>query len=266
MYTQPESKQYGTAHSRSGTVTFYTLLCFSLAGLIMGFAIGGFASHLAFGSTGHSGPTSSAPMIAGHGSNPSATATPENIFLGVPGVATGDYTSPEIADGTTTYHLSTQIINKDSNTPITVTDVVCRLWLTDDSQATSAGLSNNNYAIPRDPTTFNQPFPSELAGALNFTSPGQQTQPCAANGKTTWNYTLATSLSHGTYYLVVLADWKGVHYNWYMVEIRIHDNHNDGNNGNNNNGNNGGNTNDGNNGNNGNYGGSNDNNGNTTGG
>ena len=225
MYTQPESRQHGAVRAHSGTVTFYTLLCFSLAGLIAGFAIGGFAGHLSRGSAANLGaPISSAPTLTGHGPNLSATATPENIFLGVPGVVTGDYSSPESADGTTNYQFSAQIVNKADNTPITVTDVVCRLWLTDDPQGTAAGLSDNNYAILRNPGAFDQSFPNEIAGALNFTSSSPQTQPCAARGKTKWNYTLATAVSHGTYYLVVLSDWKGIHYNWYMVEITVHNN------------------------------------------
>ncbi len=233
MYIQPGSRQHGSVRSRSGTITFYTLLCFSLAGLIMGFAIGGFAGHLLRVSTGGPGsPSSSAPTLTGQNPNPSATATPENLFLGVPSFAPGDYTSQETADGTTDYTLSAQIVNKADKTPITTTDVICRLWLTNDLQGTTAGLSANNFAIPKNPTLFNQPFPSEINGALIFASSSQQTQPCAAKGKTRWTYTLAPSVPDGTYYLVVLADWKGIHYNWYLVAIKVH-NVNSGNNGNN---------------------------------
>jgi hypothetical protein len=235
--TQPENKQRASTRSRSGTITFYTLLCFALAGLIAGFAIGGFAGHLSRGLTANAGsPITSIPTLTGHGPNPSATATPENIFLGLPGVAAGDYSSAEKADGTTSYQFSAQIVNKADNTPITVTDAVCRLWLTDDSQGTAAGLMDNNYAIPRNPNSFNQPFPSEVNSALGFTSASPQTQPCTANGKTKWSYILSTAVPAGNYYLVVLADWKGIHYNWYMVAITVH---NDNNNNDNNNGNNG---------------------------
>ena len=34
MYTQPDSKQHGVTRSRVDSFTFYTLLCFALAGLI----------------------------------------------------------------------------------------------------------------------------------------------------------------------------------------------------------------------------------------
>lgn len=219
---QPEYQASDTHTTRTGTTTFYTLLCFSLAGLIMGFAIGGFAGHLSGSSLGRTGsPTTSEPTLIGHGPVPAKTPGPENILLGVPSMGAGDYTSPETADGTTSYQLSTQIVNKGDKTPITARDVVCRLWLTDDVEATTAGLSAGNFAIPRNPTTFSQPFPGELAGVMNFTS-GSQTQPCAANGKTRWTYTLSSDVPEGTYYLAVLADWKGVHYNWYMVAIEVH--------------------------------------------
>ena len=232
MYTPSEGQQRSSARSRAGTITFYTLLCFSLAGLIMGFAIGGFAAHLSRSSIASAGATTtSAPTLTGHGPNPVPTPTPENVFLGVPNVAASDYTSSETADGTTNYHLSAQIITKTDNTPITTTDVVCRLWLTDDAQATTEGLSANNYTIPRNPTTFNQPFPQEVNGALNFASASQQTQSCAVNGKTNWTYTLANGVPHGPYYLVVMADWKGIHYNWYMLAITVNDGSNGSNNG-----------------------------------
>lgn len=227
MYIQPEGRRRGLARSRFGTITFYTLLCFSLAGLIMGFAIGGFAGHLLNSSAaGSSSFASSAPALTRHDPNHATTATPENIFLGLPGIAAGDYTFQERADETTRYRLAVQVINKADNTPITATDAVCRLWLTDDLQATTDALNANNFAIPRNPNTFNLPFPQEVVDALNFASASPQTQPCAANGKTIWTYTLAASVPHGTYYLAVLSDWKGIHYNWSLVAINVHDGNN----------------------------------------
>ena len=220
---QPEYQQSGATSSRAGATTFYTLLCFSLAGLIMGFAIGGFAGHLAGMPMGGAGaPTTSEPSLIGHGPVSSRTAHAENILLGVPNIGADDYTSAETADNTTSYQLSAQIINKGDKTPITASDVVCRLWLTDDLDATMAGLNAGNFAIPRNPSTFSQPFPGEVAGVLNFSSSDSQTRPCATKGKTSWTYTLSSDVPEGTYYLAVLADWKGIHYNWYMVAIEVH--------------------------------------------
>lgn len=241
MYSQPEKRRGSTsAHS----ATFYTILCFALAGLIAGFAIGGFAQHLSYGSsTGPGSLSNSAPALTGHSPNLTTTPTQENVFVGQPVLAAGDYSNPQQADGTTDYQVNTQIVNKADKTPITVTDVTCRLWLTNDLQATMAGLSANDYALPKNPSLFNQPFPSEMQGALNFTAPSTQTQPCAANGKTKWTYTLSNSVPGGTYYLGILTDWKGIHYNWYMVAISVHNanSENSGDNGNNGNaGDNGG--------------------------
>lgn len=210
-------------HTRLSTTTLYILLGFSLAGLLAGFAVGGLAGHFLRGSNSSAGLlVSSRPMVIGHNSSPLVTAAPENISLGVPGVAAGDYTAVEIADGATGYQFSAQIIDKAGNTSHITGAAVCRLWLTDDPQATTDGLSADNYAIPRDLAAFNQPFPQEITGALNFAPASPQTQPCAANGKTSWTYALNPELPPGTYYLVVLADWKGVHYNWSLVAITTH--------------------------------------------
>lgn len=214
--------QHNTGRQRFGNIAFYTLLCFALAGLIAGFAIGGFTQRNADGSAAHSGsPISSTSSKNGHSSNLLASPTPGDIFLGVPVIASGDYSPREQANGTTSYTLATQIVNKNSNTPITATDVVCRLWLTDDSNAMAAALSDNNYQIPRTIGAFSQPFPHEIAGALNFASTSEQTHPCAVNGKTSWTYTVSPSVQQGTYYLAVLADWRGKHYNWYMAAIHV---------------------------------------------
>ncbi|HEY0754145.1 MAG TPA: hypothetical protein VGD98_09305 [Ktedonobacteraceae bacterium] len=222
MQTQPGGSQFGAARARLSATTFYTLLCFSLAGLLTGFAFGGFASHLLRGSSANlDAPGSSAPTLTRRSPASAQTQAPENIFIGQPAIASTDYTSAAIADGTTSYQFAAQIVNKADQTPLTATDVVCRLWLTNDLQATTAGLSANNYALPKNPSLFKQPFPSEVQDALAFTGPNIQTQTCATSGKTRWTYTLATALQSGTYYLAVLADWKGIHYNWYMVAVTI---------------------------------------------
>lgn len=223
MQAPPEGNQYSSTPARFGKIAFFTLLCFALAGLIAGFAVGGFANRSANGATANSGSSANnMPTIAGHKLNPTATATPENVQVGEPVIAAGDYTSPERADGSTSYTFSAQIVNKTDNTPITATDVACRFWLTDNAQATADALSANNYAIPRSLSGFNQPFPEEVTNAFVFAAPSRQTQSCVANGKTRWTYTLNPGIHHGTYYLAVLADWKGIHYNWYLVAVAIH--------------------------------------------
>lgn len=218
MQAWPGDNQRGSG----GKIALYTFLCFSLAGLIAGFALGGFTGRVPGGRADSPGLAATrTPSITGHTPGPSATRAPENVLLGVPMVGAGDYTGSEKSDGTTTYTFSTQIVNKGDNTPITATDVTCRLWLTNDADATSAALSANNYALLRTSSSFNQPFPHEAANALHFASSSPQTQSCSAQSKTSWTYTLSPALHHGRYFLAVLADWKGVHYNWAMVAISV---------------------------------------------
>ena len=218
MQAWPGDNQRGSG----GKIALYTFLCFSLAGLIAGFALGGFTGRVPDGRAGGPGAAATrTPAITGHSPDPSATRAPENVLLGVPVVGAGDYTGTEKPDGTTMYTFSAQIVNKGNNTPITATDVTCRLWLTNDADATTAALSDNNYALLRTPSSFSQPFPHEAAKALNFAPSSPQTQPCSARGKTSWTYTLSPALRHGRYFLVVLSDWKGVHYNWALVAISV---------------------------------------------
>jgi hypothetical protein len=224
MYIQPDSRQRGLIRALSGTTVFYALLCFSLAGLLTGFAVGGFAAQLSRKSPVHpSLLISSVPTAAKNRPRALATTLLENVSISVPTITKWDYVGQERADGTTSYQLSVQIVNKRDRMPVTSSDVLCRLWLTDDIQATNAALSADNYTLLKNPALFDQPFPQEVVGALNFASASQQTQPCAANGKTMWTYTLAPSVLSGAYYLAVLADWKGVSYSWYMVGIKITD-------------------------------------------
>lgn len=222
MQAPPGNNPHGSVTSRFSKIALYSLLCFSLAGLVAGFAFGGLLGNHPGKSTSTPGSfTVNTPPIAAHSPTRTVTQGPENVELGEPVIGGRDYTSPEKADGTTSYTLSVQVVNKTNNTPITATDVTCRLWLTDDPNATAAALSANGYAIPRSIQSFSQPFPHEVAGALNFAPPNQQTQSCAGNGKTTWTYTVSPTVQHRTYYLAVLADWQGKHYNWYMVAIKV---------------------------------------------
>ncbi len=221
MQAAPGEKPRNSVTPRSSTIIIYTLLCFSLAGLISGFAFGGFLAHFSRKSPGLASKFATLTPISRRNPNLAATQAAENVEPGEPVIASGDYTSAEKADGATRYTLSVQAVNLADNTPITATDVTCRLWLTSDPNATAADLSANGYALPRTLASFSQPFPHEVARALNFASPSQQTQPCAAGKKTTWTYTISPSVPGGTYYLAVLTDWRGIHYNWYMVAIKI---------------------------------------------
>lgn len=224
MQTRSDSPDWhAKRHHYLGKITTYALLCFALSGLIIGFAIGGFAGHRSTTTlvSSHT-PEVRTPSIAQRiTTTATATPVPENILPANPIIGSDDYTSPQKADGSTDYKLSASIMNKVTNKPVEVSTVTCRLWLTRDAQGTQQALSANNYALPKAINALDQPFPQEEAGAMEFHHSSKQVQPCSANKKTTWAYTLSPELRRGTYYLVVLADWKGKHYNWYMVQITI---------------------------------------------
>lgn len=196
----------------------YSLLCFSLAGLIFGFATGGF-----LGRSPHTTKTLSTTPVARVHPTPTPTLapspTPEDILLADPLIT--HIVNSEKADGTTSYTFAAQPIYKGTQTPINVTDVTCRIWLTQDATAEDTALSANNYAALKSIANLSQPLPAELAGAMSFTTPSTQVQPCSANGNTTWTYTLSPSVPPGTYDIYILADWRGIHFGWRSREIQI---------------------------------------------
>ncbi|MEO7019750.1 MAG: hypothetical protein ABI234_06330 [Ktedonobacteraceae bacterium] len=207
-----------SAYQPARKVMTYTILCFSLAGLIFGFAAGGF---LGRGPNTAQTPPKSTPSIVHHMPSPAITVTPtpENIFLD-DSIITHIATS-EKADSTTSYTFSAQPVYKGTNKPIDVTDVTCRLWLTKDLDGTYAAISANKYAILHSISGLTQPFPLETPAALVFTPTVLQVQPCSASGSTTWTYTLSPTVTPGTYYLFVLADWKGTHFNTSARQIQV---------------------------------------------
>ncbi|MGH2507110.1 MAG: hypothetical protein ACRDHZ_06820, partial [Ktedonobacteraceae bacterium] len=217
-WTNPQNIHAYQSYRPARNIMTYSILCFSLAGLIFGFATGGF-----LGRSPH--PTNIVSKITQHPVHNTPTPvlipspTPENVLLDDPIVT--HLTNSEKADGTTSYTFSVQPVYKGTKTPITTTDVTCRLWLTQDTTAEDTALATGNYAALRNVTNLSQPLPLEIAGAMNFTAPSTQVQPCVANGNTTWTYTLSPTLAPGTYYIYALSDWKGRHFPWYASQIQV---------------------------------------------
>ncbi len=201
-------------------IAMMAIVLFGLSGLISGFAVGAFIHPKAGGTTGTSNNGGGTTPTSQTTKSSTTTTPPENIKVGEPVFSSGDYTYTETADGATPYTLSTLIVTEGTSTPIKATDVTCKLWLTKDGNV-NGFLSDNNYAIPTNVAHISQPFADEVPNSLAFSAPSQQTQTCAAGGKTKWAYTLSPSLHPGTYYLVVLADWQGKHYNWRWVDINV---------------------------------------------
>ena len=200
-----------------------SLLAFSLAGLIIGFAVGGLTVPKP-ASTASTGPTKKATPVPQTPVTATATPTPPpDIILGLPKF-TPDPPLLENADNTTTYTVSMQAIDKQ-NKPVHSNDIVCKLWLVQqipDGQKLNIDKTIlkavDNLNTPIQGTVNNQPVP-EVAG-LTFT-PTTQTTHCDANGKATWQYKIASTIPPGQYDLVILSDWKGSHYNWSWINIKI---------------------------------------------
>jgi len=126
------------------------------------------------------------------------------------------------ADDTHTYTISVQVTDQSNGkavgNPVHASGITCKIWLTKDG--------NVNKNMPTDrlkaADTLSSPFPKEESGSLDFfdtTTP--QTQMCNAKGRATWNYKVTSSTAPGTYFLVALTDWNGIHYNWSWVQINV---------------------------------------------
>jgi hypothetical protein len=199
---------------QSRKIAVFAVLLFALSGLISGFAVGAFVRpRIGSGTTS----TGSGTPSGAQSTKTSQSTTAEHINLDFPVI--GDFSYSEVANGSTSYIFTAQILDKSKN-PIQASDVMCKLWLTKNGNVNTV-LKADNAAIPRAIDQIQQPFPHEVANGLNFISPSQQVQRCTANGKTTWSYTISPSVGPGIYYLVVLADWKGKSYTWSWQSIKI---------------------------------------------
>jgi hypothetical protein len=196
-------------------IAVITILLFALSGLISGFAMGAFVPSK-LGVAGSTSTRSGTTPVT-QNTQPPISSAHGTVSLGAPQIQ--DYSYTQVANGSTSYTFSVLIVDK-SNKPIQASDVTCKIWLTENEDVTSI-LQANRYAIPRANDTLGQPFPSEVSGGFNYISPTQQTQPCTPGSNTIWNYTLSPSVGPGTYYIAVLADWKGKNWYWSWQIIKI---------------------------------------------
>lgn len=203
--------------SQTRTIAFFAVLLFAIAGLISGFAVGAFVHpKTPSTTTGHSGSNMRPPVVQ-KTNPPVPTRTPGIVSPAEPEIM--NYSLYETKNNN--YTLTALITDKNTNKPIQTSDVTCKLWLTHDGDINPI-LKKDDYSIPKAIGTIGQPFPGEVQNGLTFSTTTSQVQPCATNGsKTTWNYTLSPSLHPGTYYLAILADWKGIHYNWRWATVIV---------------------------------------------
>lgn len=194
-------------------IAFTAILLFALSGLISGFAVGAFI-HPKFLQPFPD--KLATPPIAQETVTSTPTTISNSILLAPPTINT--YQSQELADGQTIYPFTAQARDKQGHT-IEVSGVTCRLWLQDKTQ------DPRNLPLDRlkSPDTLqSSPLPGEVP-ALIFSSTTPQTQACNASGQGTWKYQIDPSVvKHaGAYYLIVLTDSQGIHYNWSWVLITI---------------------------------------------
>ncbi len=199
--------------TQSRMIATIAILLFALAGLISGFAVGAFVRP----NQPHQATNSNKPINAPvQGKTGTQTPTPTVInpqLLGIPTIKSFQYS--ENADGTTNYTFTAQAVDKLQQ-PLHYAGITCKMWLTHDGKVNNNIPPNRLKAVD----TLAQPFPKEVVNALNFASTTPQVQSCTA-GQGNWNYSLSSSLDSGTYYLVVLMDWSGIHYNWSWSQIII---------------------------------------------
>lgn len=204
-------------NSTSRVVIIVAIILFAFAGLISGFSVGAFVhpSKSATANTNNSGNTH--PIV---GQTPVVTKTTHTLrpfLLGEPKITQTTYT--EVADGTTQYTFAGEAVNK-VGTPVFKDAITCKIWLTKNGN-TADVINADDFARLKSISTIQQPFPKETVGGLVFSTSTPQTQPCSATGPTTWTYQVSQSLDPGIYFIVLLTDWDGVHYNWYSAGVNI---------------------------------------------
>lgn len=204
-----------------------TLIAFSLAGLIIGFALGGLTASRSPSNTGSTGPARThTPVVQNTvAATPTRTPTPV-ILLGFPQFK--PYPQPtESAAGGTLYTVGMQAVDKQGH-PVMSNNVTCKLWLI---QQLGAGQKLNidsatlkaigTLPAPIQGTIAGTPQPVPEINGLTFDPTTPQTAPCGPSGQLSWKYAIAATVPPGPYDLVILADWQGKHYNWYWTNITI---------------------------------------------
>ena len=209
--TRPSSTSGLSSQSR--IIAVIAILLFAFSGLLSGFAVG----TLIRPTPARTSTPNSVATTEAHKSSPSPTPTPaqDPVKLGWPVV--DQYKSPEAADGNTRYMLSAYATDQSNgNTfgnPIHTPAITCVLWLTKEQKSPEKNL--------KPISAVNNPMDGELSGALHFDSTTPRVQTCDANGRATWKYTVDRSVRPGDYYLAVVTDWSGVHYNWSWIAVTI---------------------------------------------
>lgn len=213
MQTLTREPQIKTERAQPSGIIVTAIIIFALAGLLSGFAIGGFVRPLKNPSTTLPNQTSTSPKLHTTQTPSTPITTEHPTPMGFPAI--DHYQYIEIADGSTAYSFTAHAIEKDG-TSITSSSITCKIWLTHNAKVNNSITGDRLRSVD----TLDQPFPDEAQGTMNFSASTPQTQMCS-NGTGHWSYMLSPTLHPGLYYIVTLMDWDGVHYNWSWVAIRI---------------------------------------------
>src|ERR1700730_18439949 len=203
---------------QSRRIATFAIILFALSGLISGFAVGAFVRPKIGGAGNNNGTGISPIMQQTKTSTPSAQSHP--VKLGDPVVIAVKY--HEIADGTTSYTFTAyavdQSIDNHHGKRVNVSGITGKLWLQNIPQGGFINLpeSRLRHLDIQGPLTVD-----EVAGTLNFVTGTTQIQQSDASGQVTWNYTLATSVPPGNYFLAVLLDWSGQSFNWSWRQVSV---------------------------------------------
>jgi hypothetical protein len=213
---QTLSRQHpNNVNQQTRKIAVVAILLFALSGLISGFAVGAFVypkSHTGTGTGNGTEGSGTKPISHATQTSTGLTHTPEE--LGYPVIDKSIFVYHELADGQTTYTYSAYAVYANGSR-VNSADITCKLWLTKDT----VGLQRSEWTPV---SAVNQPIGGEIEGALVFDSTTPQVQNCDANAHATWKYQVSSTVEAGTYYLAVLTDWVGKHYNiwWQQVIIK----------------------------------------------
>jgi hypothetical protein len=215
MQTLPGQEQFHptTVGTQTRTVVLAAIILFALAGLLSGFAVGAFVRPNKTTPIALPNQLSNLPKTKIKKTSITTTVPVQIIPLGEPVIDT--YQFSEIANGSTTYTFTGHVVDKQ-NAPVRASGITCKIWLTKNGNVNPNITEDRLQSV----STLDQPFPKEAQGDLLFASATPQTQMCAS-GQGNWSYQIAPTTKAGQYYIVLLTDWNGVHYNWKWIAIRI---------------------------------------------
>ena len=213
---QPNPNFKATGNSRSTLIAILALF------LMTGFATGTFTRPKPTPQQSKKDTKGPAPTTVVPKQTPvvTITSTVQVTKLGWPAIQ--DFAAIENADGTTSYTFSAypvdQSIDSGHGQQVHAPGITCKLWITKDEHATATLKKSWNKLQSID--SVRGVLPTEKENAFTF-SATPQTQTCSVQGLTTWTYTISPNVEPGKYYLVVLADWKGIVFNWNTRQITI---------------------------------------------